>query len=190
MQRLSPTNDLEATPEACAGELLDALPPVMRFVRRHMRSHRGKGLSVPQFRSLVMLRSLQAANLSALADQLGASHPTTSRIVSGLVRQGLVQRRQSDCDRRQVELCLTTRGAAVMETARRATREQLAKEIAALDRPTRDAVLHAMVALQSLFQRSRPAGSCATPDVQGARSVGPARKGRGGMAPGRPRSTR
>jgi DNA-binding MarR family transcriptional regulator len=119
---------------------------------------------VPQFRSLVMLRTLQAANLSALAEQLGASHPTTSRIISGLVRQGLVQRRQSECDRRQVELCLTTRGAAVMETARKATREQLAREIANFDRPTRAAVLQAMIALQSLFQRSsRGSASCETP---------------------------
>lgn len=154
MQRLSVTTDSEPRPDVCARELLEALPPVMRFVRFHMRSHRSKGLSVPQFRTLVMLQSVPAASLSALAEQLGASNPTTSRIVSCLVKKQLVQRRRSTGDRRQIELELTSRGAAVMETARRATRDQIAGELASLSHADLVAVLRAMRSLHTVFAGS------------------------------------
>src|SRR3954467_6157218 len=100
MQLLSKaTNRLDPeSPQRCASEILDALPPVMRFVRKHMRSHRTKGLSLPQFRTLALLRSVPSANLSAVAEFLGASLPTASRIVSGLVSKRLLQRHEHSDD--------------------------------------------------------------------------------------------
>src|SRR3954453_22111166 len=112
MQLLPKLTISSPTPERCAEALLDALPPVMRVVRRHMRSHRSRGLSLPQFRTLAFLRAVRSANLSAVADFLGAAPPTASRIVSGLVGAGLVVRREHADDRRQVELALTPRGTA------------------------------------------------------------------------------
>src|ERR1700722_18906154 len=123
MQLLSLASNPPATAKVCAQELLDSLPPVMRFVRKLMRSHRSKGLSVPQFRALCLFRTVPDANLSAVADFLGASLPTTSRIVSGLVTKGFVHRHRSDQskDRRCVKLSLTPKGRAAMENARVAT---------------------------------------------------------------------
>ena len=79
--------------DQCAGALLDALPGLMRFVRRQMRSRRATGLSVPQFRTLIQLHRRPATSLSIVAEALGATPPTTSRIVSGLVRKGYIVRR-------------------------------------------------------------------------------------------------
>src|SRR3954452_22784505 len=130
----------EATPEACAAEMLDALPPVMRMVRKFMRSHRQHGLSVPQFRAMAFLRTTPAAKLSALAEFLGASTPTTSRIVSGLKAKGFIRRDAGCKDRRCVELGLTARGVSVIDKARRATSTQLAKELANLSDADRQAI--------------------------------------------------
>src|SRR4051812_41690879 len=141
----------EATPEACAGEMLDALPPVMRMVRKFMRSHRQHGLSVPQFRAMAFLRTTPAAKLSAVAEVLGASTPTTSRIVSGLKAKGLVHRAEGSKDRRCIELGLTPRGVAVIDKARRATRAQLAKELGQLSDADRGAILQSMQSLRALF---------------------------------------
>src|ERR1700759_5257828 len=118
MQLLSMATNPPATSKVCAQELLDALPPVMRFVRKHMRSHRSKGLSVPQFRALCLFRTVPDANLSAVADFLGASLPTTSRIVCGLVTKGFVHRCERTKDRRCVKLSLPPKGRAAMENAR------------------------------------------------------------------------
>ncbi len=131
--------------------MLDALPPVMRVVRKHMRSHRAHGLSVPQFRALAYLRTTPAAKLLMVAEFLGASMPTTSRIVSGLVAKGFVRRCERNGDRRCVDLALTPRGVTVMEKARSAARAQLAEELAGLGEAQRQAVLLGMQSLRMLF---------------------------------------
>src|SRR5262245_32572778 len=151
MQLLRSTTFEKATAELCAQRLLDALPPVMRFVRKHMRSHRGKGLSVPQFRALVMLRSMPDADLSAVAEFLGASLPTASRIVSCLVKKGFVTRRESSSDRRRVRLVLTALGERVLERARGATQEQLARILEPLGPQDKSALLRATDLLESTF---------------------------------------
>jgi len=151
MQPLPAAPASAATPAACAHALLNTLPPIMRFVRRHMRSHRGRGLSVPQFRTLAFIQVTPAASLSTVAEQLAASHPTTSRVVSGLVAKGLVRRRACARDRRQIELHLSSRGAAVVAVARRATEARLADEMSAFLPDDRAQVLRAMRALGDRF---------------------------------------
>lgn len=131
--------------------MLDAMPPVMRFVRRHMRQHRSKGLSVSQFRALALLRSTKAANLSSVADFLCASLPTASRVVNGLVKKGFIHRREASDDRRQLELVITARGIAIMETAQRETRARLAEELESIPASERTTIAAAMRALQELF---------------------------------------
>jgi len=123
----------------------------MRFVRKHMRSHRTEGLSVPQFRTLMALGSSPPMTLCAVAEFLGASAPTTSRIVSKLVNKGLVTRRECARDRRQVDLRLTPRGQRVREFASQATEALLAKELSKLPDHEQRAVVLAMRSLHSLF---------------------------------------
>jgi DNA-binding MarR family transcriptional regulator len=144
------TNWPQATAEACAEELLDALPPVMRVVRRHMRGHK-QGLSVPQFRTLALLRAAPAVNLSAVADILNASLPTASRVVSGLVDKGLIDRSESASDRRQVELVLTPRGRSLVDTARRAAQGKLAATLGELSEADRRCLVHALQTLRAVF---------------------------------------
>src|SRR5581483_724808 len=140
MQLLSSTTNSTVDAEDCAAEMLDALPPVMRVVRKYMRSHRVAGLSVPQFRAMAFLRATAPAKLGEVAEFLGASMATTSRIVSGLVTKGLVKRCERSKDRRCVELALTERGVSVIDTARQATRQQLAKELSMLSETQRRAI--------------------------------------------------
>jgi DNA-binding MarR family transcriptional regulator len=151
MQLLSDAIISAATADDCAEAILDVLPPVTRVVRRHMRSNRSRGLSLPQFRTLALLRAAPSANLSAVADFLGASLPTASRIVSGLVAKSFVVRREHADDRRQVELALTARGAAAVERARLVTREKLAKTLSTLSESDRLQLLRAMRSLYELF---------------------------------------
>src|SRR6478672_7299944 len=107
MQSLRVATNSASTPASeCARELLDALPPVTWFMRRTMRSYR-KGLSLPQFRALVLIDREPAVSLSAVADHLGVSLPTASRTVAGLVRKGLLSREGCRTDRRQCELSPT-----------------------------------------------------------------------------------
>src|SRR3954469_20240976 len=107
-----------SSPDACARAMLDGMPQVMWFIRRQMRQHRTRGMSVPQFRTLVMLDRYPTASLSAVAENLGSTLPTASRMVSGLVAKGFVARRVHPTDRRQASLVLTPKGRAAHNTAR------------------------------------------------------------------------
>src|SRR5207237_1332986 len=122
-------------------------------VRRHMRSQRSRALSLPQFRTLALLRAVPSAHLSMVAEFLGSSLPTASRMVSGLVAKGLIARRESTGDRRHIELALTPRGAAAIESARRVTRDKLAGELHSLNESERRGLLRAMQLLYDIFSR-------------------------------------
>jgi DNA-binding MarR family transcriptional regulator len=134
----------------CAREILDAVPPVMRFIRRQMRSHRG-GLSLAQFRSLVRVNQPPQATLSSVAEHLGATMPTTSRIVAGLVEKGLVDRQDCRWDRRQVLFELTPRGRDVLQTARKAAQKEMEVELEKLNSPQCKSLINATKIFKIVF---------------------------------------
>jgi DNA-binding MarR family transcriptional regulator len=137
--------------DQCARAMLDGLPPVMWFIRRYMRQQRTSGLSVPQFRALCLLARFPTASLSHVAEHLGSSQPSASRLITGLVARGLVTRKESPDDRRQVTLMLTAKGKSVQAISHRATQERLAEEIAHLPEAKRQTVIAAMEVLLDVF---------------------------------------
>ena len=140
-----------ASPNACAHAILDAMPQLMWFIRRRMRAHRTRGLSVPQFRTLALLDRYPTASLSAVAENLGATMPTASRMVSGLVTKGFVTRKTHPTDRRQASLVLTAKGRTALNTSRQATQDAVAHELARLSDPDRATITRAMTLLDTAF---------------------------------------
>jgi DNA-binding MarR family transcriptional regulator len=169
MQLLSSANKSSGT--TCAQEVLEAAPTLVWYIRLHMRKHR-QGLSVPQFRALVKVRDVPAVSLSVVADHLGASMPTASRIVGKLVERGLLTRSGCADDRRQVALHLTERGRAVVDAAHEATRAQLESDFAGLSAADRGRVRETMIILKSLFESLGFPGMQVEPGAQeGAASL-------------------
>lgn len=140
-----------ASPEECAREMLEVVPMIMRAIRSQMRSHRMRDLSVPQFRTLAFLGRYQGASLSDLAEHIGLSRPSASKLIDGLVARGLVSRKGSSVDRRRVRLALTNRGRATLRAARAAAQADLANRMAALPSGEQATVGQAMRTLRSLF---------------------------------------
>lgn len=131
--------------------MLTGVPAAMRYIRQQMRCHRGAPLSVPTFRALIFVHMHEEPSLSALAEHLGLSLPTASRLAEQLVRRGLVERRRAKSDRRRVSLSLTARGDQVYRAARRATRAALARRFAGLSDAERRTMRRAMCILGRLF---------------------------------------
>ena len=129
----------------------------MWHIRRHLRAQR-RGLSMPQFRALVMIGNEPDGSLSAVAEHLALSLPTTSRLVSGLVDRGLLKRTPCPTDRRQVSLGVTARGRAVLDGAWRAAGRELAGHLRAVPPDQLAAVADAMGVVRTLF------GSLGLPD--------------------------
>jgi DNA-binding MarR family transcriptional regulator len=117
------------SPDECAARLIDAVPLVMRTIRTEMRKHRPHDLSLPGFRVLMFLRRKSGASLSDVAEHIGLTLPTMSKLVDGLVRKGLVVRENSTEDRRRVTLELSAHGREVLGAAQSKVRPGIARAI-------------------------------------------------------------
>ena len=139
------------SPETCAQEVLEVVPVVMRIIRGKMRQHRAADLSVPQFRTLAFIDRNAEASLSDVAEHIGLTLPSMSKIVDGLVARKLVIRETRPDDRRRMILTLTRSGQTALETSRTATRTCLASMLAPLTDTERAIIVKAMGSLRPVF---------------------------------------
>jgi DNA-binding MarR family transcriptional regulator len=139
--------------DECARQLLDTAPQVMRFIRGEMRSQRGHDLSVPQFRTLTFVHRNPEISLSHLADHLGLTLPSTSKLVDGLVTQKIITRREAKEDRRRLTLALTKSGEDILHVARAATQNHLKEVLGELSAEELSTVVRALNLLQPLFTK-------------------------------------
>ncbi len=142
---------MPTSPDACAQEILDVVPVVMRTIRAEMRRHRTADLSVPQFRTLAFIDRQTDASLSDVAEHIGLTLPSMSKIVEGLVARKLVTRQTHATDRRRMMLALTARGQTALQTSREATRACLAEDLAGLTERQRETIGQAMEILRPVF---------------------------------------
>jgi DNA-binding MarR family transcriptional regulator len=143
---VSPTS-LSPAEEEVVGALL-ALSRV--FVAETARSLSGldEDVTLPQFRTLVVLVSRGPQRVADLAQELAVTSSTAVRMCNRLVRKGLVARQERPDDRRVAWITLTAAGRDLVGEATRRRRERLAELVAALTmtRPLAFAsVLNAMV---------------------------------------------
>jgi DNA-binding MarR family transcriptional regulator len=93
--------------------LLAAARAIMR-ISLHAADQLG-GVSVIQLRALTVLRRTEDANLAQLAEGMGVTVSTTSRLVDRLVAANLVDRRTAEHTRREIALRLTELGQSTLD---------------------------------------------------------------------------
>ena len=142
---------MSPSPDECAGRILEVAPAVMRAIRAEMRSHRAPDISVSQFRALVFINRREGASLWDLAEHIGLTLPSISKMVDVLVARNLVKREAHPRDRRRLTLALTRRGRAMQKSARAATQRFLAARLATARASDRAVVAQAMAVLRPLF---------------------------------------
>jgi DNA-binding MarR family transcriptional regulator len=71
-------------------------------------------VTLPQFRTLVVLTCDGPRRLAGLAQALTVSPSTATRMCDRLVRKGLVSRTRDELDRREVKLAITAGGRKVV----------------------------------------------------------------------------
>lgn len=94
-------------------DLLEAMRTIMRISLQ--AADAVDGSSVVQLRALTVLQRVGHANLAELADGMGVTVSTTSRLVDRLVAAGLVHRSLAAHTRREVDLRLSPRGRRLLE---------------------------------------------------------------------------
>lgn len=137
--------------DTCTRELMDTAPKIMQAIRVEMRRGRGSDLSIPQFRTLLFIRRNPDSSLSDIANHLGLTLPSVSKLVDGLVKQQLVTRQESASDRRRCALVLTQNGESIVSSSSATAQENLAALLKGLSNNELQIIQQAMELLQPLF---------------------------------------
>jgi len=134
----------------CAHEVLEVVMLVLRIIRTVIRSRRAPDLSVQQFRSLFFLNLQPGAALSDIAENIGLTLPSMSKMIDNLVARELVTRQISPTDRRRVRLMLTASGKALIDQALLAVQSALAERLTWLPAAEHTAIVRAMQTLRPI----------------------------------------
>ncbi len=137
--------------DTCAHELMDTAPQIVQAIRMEMRRGRDSNISIPQFRTLRFIQRNPDSSLSHLAEHLGLTLPSVSKLVDGLVKQKLITRKESTADRRKLTLVLTQAGAAIVDSARAGALANLAKKLVELSNDELETISQAMQLLHPIF---------------------------------------
>ncbi len=131
--------------------VLEVVPLVMRNVRLEIQRNPTLGLSVPQFRTLKYIDRHTGASLSDVAEHIGLTLPSMSKLIDGLVARQWVTRKTHAGDRRRMTLSLSAEGRALLKLAHTCTQVGLAQKLETLSANDRAAVARAMRILHPLF---------------------------------------
>lgn len=114
-------------------------------------------LGFTQLAALYVLADGSTTTVGELADSLGRSPSATSRLVEGLARRRLVERREDPEDRRQRSVALTQRGQAILRAVDRARADQFLTVVRPMPTPERALVAMgvATLATHAISRRGR-----------------------------------
>jgi DNA-binding MarR family transcriptional regulator len=88
----------------------------------------GDDYTLPQLRLLAMVDKTDVQHVTEVADFLDVSNAAASKAVDRLVRRGLIERRESERDRRAIRLLITRKGQDVI-TAFENVQHQLFRQL-------------------------------------------------------------
>ncbi|WP_329408187.1 MarR family transcriptional regulator [Nocardia vinacea] len=132
-----------------ADAITDALLTASRLlVALSARSiaHVDETITIPQFRTLVILSTRGPANLATLAGILNVQPSTATRMVDRLVLAGLIDRQPNPNSRRELVVDLTTRGREIVDAVTARRRTEIAAVVERMPAADRHGLVRALTA--------------------------------------------
>ena len=103
-------------------------------------------ITLPQFRTLVILANRGPINLATLAGLLGVQPSATGRMVDRIVAAGLIDRLPHPTSRRELLAALTRRGREVVRRVTAHRRAEIAAIVEKMPTPERHGLVRALTA--------------------------------------------
>ena len=121
-----------------------------RLIRENRRRDKGSDLSAARLGALSAVAASGPLSLAKLAATQQVRAPTMSRIVEGLVRDGLVLREVDASDRRGIRIRVTEKGAALLCEGRKLRARALADRMKRLGESEQRALARGVELLERL----------------------------------------
>ncbi|WP_155763932.1 MarR family winged helix-turn-helix transcriptional regulator [Mycobacterium asiaticum] len=129
--------------------ITDALMTASRLlvgISAHSIAQVDDSLTIPQFRTLVILSSRGPINLATLATLLGVQPSATGRMVDRLVGAGMIDRLPHPTSRRELLAALTKRGRDVVAKVTANRRAEIARIVGQMPQTERQGLVRALTA--------------------------------------------
>ncbi|WP_249011041.1 MarR family winged helix-turn-helix transcriptional regulator [Conexibacter sp. DBS9H8] len=142
-----PTAATHPTAAPAPGEIVDAVLSASRVlvaVAARSLAAVAEEVTLTQYRSLVILASRGPQSVATLAEAVGVTAPTASRLSDRLVQKGLIDRRAAPHDRRAVRLGLTPAGRDLVDAVTERRRGEIAALLEAVPPQGREPLVHAL----------------------------------------------
>jgi len=141
--------DNVTTADESLDEITDALMTASRLLVAISARSIGQvdeTITIPQFRTLVILSNRGPVNLATLAGLLGVQPSATGRMVDRLVAAGLIDRLPHPTSRRELLAALTKRGREVVRRVTAHRRAEIAAIVEKMPPPERYGLVQALTA--------------------------------------------
>ena len=125
--------DLPEPRESVVDAVLSASRVLVAVAARSL-ADMAEEVTLTQYRTLIVIASRGPQNLAGLAEAVGVTPATATRMCDRLVRKALIRRREERGDRRQLRLVLTDKGRMLVDAVterRRLEIERIISEIPA-----------------------------------------------------------
>jgi DNA-binding MarR family transcriptional regulator len=109
----------------------------------------GEKVTLTQYRTLVVLASCGPQSLAGLAQAVGVTPATATRMCDRLVRKSLIRRRTEREDRRQLRVVLTAKGRSLVDDVTDRRRKEIARITDEIPAAEQAALVHALGRLAS-----------------------------------------
>lgn len=137
--------DVEDSADAVTDALLTASRLLVAMSARSIVEV-DESITIPQFRTLVILSTRPPVNLATLAGLLDVAPSTTGRMVDRLVTAGLIDRQPHPESRRELVVELTVRGREVVEAVTNHRRAEIAQVVRMMPQRERHGLVRALTA--------------------------------------------
>ncbi|OBF18127.1 MarR family transcriptional regulator [Mycobacterium kubicae] len=141
------------TQNAAADESLDVITDALLTASRllvaisaHSIAMVDDSLTIPQFRTLVILSNRGPINLATLATLLGVQPSATGRMVDRLVSAGMIDRLPHPTSRRELLAALTKKGREVVAKVTANRRTEIARIVEKMPPAERHGLVRALTA--------------------------------------------
>ena len=131
------------TPDSVVDAVLSASRVLVAVAARSLADV-AEEVTLTQYRTLVVLASRGPQNLAGLAEAVGVTPATATRMCDRLVRKGLIRRRTERDDRRQVRVALTAEGRSLVDAVTGRRRQEIGRIMSEIPAEQQAVLVHGL----------------------------------------------
>lgn len=104
----------------------------------------GEDVTLAQYRTLVVLATKGPQSMAGLADAIGVTPATATRMCDRLVKKKLIVRKTGRDDRRQLRVTLTEKGQTLVQSVSTRRRREIKKILSDIPPSEQSLLIHAL----------------------------------------------